>query len=98
MTIINGKTYPMWNSIVDARHELIGGTLTEIDNITGSASTKIIDIRLLPNGTDSAMIEIEGEEFTASCDVRYCGIAGGNGLTIRTNFGTEWNLKKATKQ
>ena len=95
MNIINGKHYPMWQGIVDNKAAFVGGTLTEYDAHAGeSAPTKIIDIQLLPNGTDSAMIEVKGEAFTASCDVKYCGITGGYSIWIDTRFGTKWKLTK----
>lgn len=98
MEPINGKTYPMWQGLIEKKSELIGGTLVEYDgDIGATASTKIIDIKLSPNG-NSAMIEIVGEKFTASCDVGYCGITGGSGLWIKTRFRTEWNLKKPNEQ
>jgi hypothetical protein len=93
--VVNGRHYPMWSQFVEKKSEWIGGKLHETDNIAGTCETTITDIKLEPNGDDSAMFIIKGKDFDATCDVRFLGIAGkGNGLILHTQFGTSWRISK----
>jgi len=82
MIEINGKEYPLWSQFVERKEKWIGGTLQDfgdsIDRTFGfsSASTKITDITLKPNGTDSAFFCIEGKDFGSGFDTQYGGISG----------------------
>lgn len=63
----------MWQQFVQKKDNWIGGELEDEDDLM---STKIIDINLRANGTDSAFFEIIGEKFTCGFDVRFGGISG----------------------
>lgn len=77
MKPINGKTYPLWGKFVDGKHEWIGGTMIEHDRDCGdSPLEKITDIRMSPNGKDSAKFEVVGETFSWRSDVQYLGVGG----------------------
>jgi hypothetical protein len=99
MKAINGKTYPMWGQFVDKKEEWIGGTMMESDRHCGnSPKEKITDIKMEPNGEESALFLVCGETFNWSCDVRYIGIGCGdnppNGITIHTRFGNSLTITK----
>jgi hypothetical protein len=103
LTEINGKVYPMWQQFVDKKSEWVGGSLINVDKIMGSAETVITDVRLVPNGKESAMIEFVGEDFTCSCDVRYCGIGGPPSshtkhLCVDTQWGDSFLISKAENE
>ena len=90
--LVNGKEYPMWNSLVEQKEKFIGGIMVEHD-ICGEFKTVIKDIRLEPNGEESAMIWVDGEEWSMSCDVKCGGIGAHNGaLSISASFGGTWEL------
>jgi hypothetical protein len=87
----------MWGQFVEKKAEWIGGELHEIDVHAGEGKTKIIDIRLEPNGDDSAMFVIAGEDFTCCADVKCLGIGGdqqGDGLNLSTPFGCTFRITK----
>lgn len=69
MTSINGKTYPMWQGFIDKKDGFIGKSLSQ-----EGSSTKITDVTLRPNGSDSAMFEVHGEDFSCGFDVSIGGI------------------------
>lgn len=81
--IINGKQYPLWSGLVESKASFIGKILEDFgdsrDRAFGckSAKTIIIEVQLLPNGTDSASFHIIGENFQCGCDVQYLGIREG---------------------
>ena len=83
--LVNGKYYPLWQQFVDKKDKWIGGTLTDygdsMDRSMGISSPKgnntiITDIKLLPNGTESAWFEITGDKFSCGFDVGHGGISG----------------------
>jgi hypothetical protein len=85
LKMINGKYYPLWNQFIIKKAKWIGGVLQDegtqsdpVDMALGEypMMTEIIDIRLRPNGVDSAFFEIVGKDFTCGFDVQYGGISG----------------------
>ena len=77
--VINGKTYPMWSRFVEEKAKWIGGTLEEVRECMGPAhnerpSTRIVDITLTPNGVDSAMFSVVGEEWDCASDVQFLSV------------------------
>lgn len=72
---VNGKVYPMWNQFVERSREWEGGILKDLD-MGHISETKIIEIKLSPNGEDSAFFSIVGEKFNSGFDVRYGGVTG----------------------
>jgi hypothetical protein len=99
MEPINGKIYPMWGQFVDRKEEWIGGTMREWDNHCGESTVeKITDVRMEPNGNESALFVVAGETFNWCADVGCIGIGGGspvnNGITIHTRFGSSLTITK----
>lgn len=81
---VNGKHYLLWGQFVEKRNKFIGGILEDsgdkIDRVLFGVQpiqTKIKDIVLEPNSTDSAMFSIIGENFSCGFDVKYGGIING---------------------
>lgn len=88
------KRYQLWSQFVDRKDEWIGGMLHEMqqsfpklemhDTLPSSQSkaakeTEIVDIRLEPNGDDSAMFIIDGKDYSCGFDVHHGGIHVANG-------------------
>lgn len=93
--IINGKQYPLWEQFVQRKDEWIGGVLTEDDE-----STRITDVILEENGTDSALFRIVGEDFSCGFDVHHGGIHPDhveNGLAFQTMMG-RFTIQKKGEQ
>ena len=67
MILINGKEYPLWSQFIEKKETWIGGILEDFGDsmdieffgIYAHGTTKITDIILRPNGTDSAWFAIE---------------------------------------
>ncbi len=85
--VVNGKVYNLWNQFVDRKAEWIGSILEDPGDAMdaalglsegGPSRTTITDITLEPNGKDSAMFHIVGENFSCGFDVGYGGLGGGN--------------------
>ena len=79
--IVNGREYPMWSQFVENKDKYIGQEVQNID-MGMTASMIVTDIRLEPNGDDSAMFVIEGKDVegdtdTWLTDVHYIGIGAG---------------------
>jgi hypothetical protein len=79
--IINGRTYPLWSQFIEQKQKWIGGTLVEtgdkmLSRLIGTKpmQTRIIDIVLRENGTDSAWFEIVGKDFSCGSDVHHLSI------------------------
>lgn len=88
--LVNGKYYPLWQQFVDKKDRFIGGTLEDHD-MGMTASTTVTDVRLEPNGEDSACFEIDGEDFGCGFDVRYGGIGTGEpGWLTFHGYGSHW--------
>ena len=85
--IVNGKEYPMWSQFVEKEADFIGNVLEDFD--MGMESTTVVTgISLKPNGDDSAMFCIDGEDFSCGFDVKYGGIiAGDEGYLTFSGYG-----------
>ncbi len=108
--VVNGKEYPLWSQFVDQKAEWIGGKLEDMgdsvdrafgmlkDVSIGDVFTEIVDVRLRPNGKDSAMFEVVGERFTCGFDVKFGGVAAGEDgwITFSGYGGHIWRIKKKT--
>lgn len=81
MESVNGKTYSMWGGIVDNKTKMIGGTLIDVE--TGH-KTDIVDITIEPSGSESAWLEVKGENFNCGVNLSYARLSGakGGGLHI----------------
>lgn len=94
LPVINGKVYPMWSQFIEKKDQWIGGILHDHE----CESTKIKDIRLEPNGTESAVFIIEGEDYTCSFDVKHGGVGSpqiySKGLGFSTSFGISFDICK----
>ncbi len=98
--LVNGKYYPMWQSLVDGK-KFIGGTLTQFD--MGMRDEDVIeDIALEPNGEDSAKVVfyLENDDDPVWFDVSLGGISGNptgeDGLCISVTYMGQWILKEPT--
>ncbi len=96
----------MWQQFVQRADEWIGGTLEDFGDsmdraLSGGSShvTKITDIKLTPNGKESACFTVEGAVFTCSGDVRYLGVTGGDEgwITLSGYGGHTWRFKPAAQ-
>ncbi len=102
--MVNGKEYPLWSQFVEGKEEWIGGVLEEVrdsfPNLVpeGGVQAKITDIRLEPNGEDSAFFSVDGEGFGCGFDVGVGGITGGEEgwITFCGYGGHTWRIKKRT--
>lgn len=100
--IVNGKDYQMWGALVEQKGAFIGGTLEETQDsyprLGGNdrAATEITDIRLEPNGSDSAYFSVDGKDFGCGGDVHHLGITAGEEgwLTFAGYGGHTWRIKK----
>lgn len=98
--IINSKTYPMWSQFVERKNEWVGGKMFEVDSVMGATPmTEIVNIELVPNGPESAMICIRGIDYDCCADVQYCGIGGTDQLqpgflAIFTQFGSTYYIQQ----
>lgn len=95
---VNRKRYSLWQQFVDKKNEWIGGTLRDMQDGT-EAVEMITDIRLKPNGADSAFFEIVGESFSSGFDVHVGGISGrqpnSGWLRFSGYGGHEFEIRKA---
>lgn len=99
--VINGRVYKMWQQFVHKKDEWISGVLREMyaDRI-GHIDTEIVDVKLEPNGDDSACFIVVGKEFTCAGDVHHLGIGSPDWLDDKTflclrGFGGHiWGIKR----
>jgi hypothetical protein len=71
---VNGKTYPMWGQWVEKKESFVGATIEDLES-PGIEST-ITDVRLLPSGTNSAMLSFStAAGWSACCDVGYLAMS-----------------------
>ncbi len=73
--VVNGKEYPLWSQFVEKKDKWIGGKLEDCDMGVVS-KTEIVDIKLEPNGKESALFMIYGKDFNCGFDVAHGGISG----------------------
>ena len=98
IAVVNGKRYSLWPQFVHRKEEWIGGLLQDLDE-TGPgpcAPTKIKDITFLPNGSESAMFGVVGEDYECCTDVHHLAVdpRGEPGwITFFSRFGS-WRIKK----
>ncbi len=101
---VNGKVYPMWGQFVEKKEQWIGGILEDAGDSMdramglmggGALQTEITDIKLIPNGEDSAFFEVEGKDFSCGFDVSVGGVrAGEEGwITFSGYIGHTWRIK-----
>lgn len=74
---VNGKFYGLWGNFVQTKERFIGKTLEKFV-FQEVLTTKITNITLAPNGTDSAFFEIVGTDFSCCFDVNFGGITSGD--------------------
>jgi hypothetical protein len=105
---INGKVYTLWNQFVDRKAEWIGLRLQDFGDGMDQAmgligtdghTTKITDITLEPNGDESAMFSVIGENFSCGFDVRHGGVGSGESgwVTFYGYGGHKWRIESLTK-
>lgn len=76
--VVNGREYPFWSQIVERKKEWIGNKLQDLEVVgPRPLETIVTDIQLTPNGDDSAMFRIQGEDFNCGFDVQYGGVSAG---------------------
>ncbi len=101
--VINGKVDPLWQPFVHKQDEWIGGTLEDLSEEGETPRTKIVAITLKPNRKESAILTIEGEDFSCGCDVQYLGVPMqedrlGGQLTLSGSFGWRCRITKPAKE
>lgn len=98
--VVNGRRYHLWPKFDKQKAEWIGGLLESYED-GACHSTTITDIRFAPNGTDSAKLTIDGENFGVGSDVRFLGVLPdrtGDGWIAMSGFGGHWwRIKKPTE-
>jgi hypothetical protein len=92
---VNGKFYPMWGQFVEKKNRFIGGVLEDHD-MGMCEKTEITDIRLKPNGENSAYFVVDGKDFSCGGDVSCLGITGGDaGWLTFSGYGNHiWRIKE----
>lgn len=107
MTTINGKQYPLWEQFVLRKDEWIGGFLRDRDDDPlfadeALASTKIVDVRLEPNGSDSARFIVVGEDYDCGFDVQFGGVGAYQpypGEILMTGYGgMQFSIRRKESQ
>jgi hypothetical protein len=101
MEEINGKVYPLWQQFVDKKENFIGKKLIDYGDsfVKDVCETTITDIKLVPNGHESAAFFVVGEDFSCGFDVRYGGIEGKEkakedaDILFGSLFGHQWGIK-----
>lgn len=102
---VNGKVYSMWNQFVERQKEWIGGILEDsgdsFDRSMGTTDeqTEITEIKLKPNGKESAWFGVNGKTFSCGFDVGVGGITKGEEgwVTFSGYGGHTWRIKKSIK-
>lgn len=99
--VVNGRVYPVWQQLfLDRKEQWIGKKMKEYDrDVAQRAYGTIKDIRLEPNGDDSAMLHIDSNEgWGWACDVHYFGVSGSQStdkyLALAGQFGSTIYLEK----
>lgn len=70
--VINGKSYPEYDKVMEMKDMFVGGTLFEIDHYDVE-STKIVNIDLIEHDEDSAWFCVYGVDFNCGFDVNIGG-------------------------
>lgn len=87
--VVNGKIYRLWQQFVHDKKTWIGGRLESWEDGEHFATT-ITDIRLEPNGKESAAFFVDGKDFGCGADVHVLGIMGDTdktGLLMLSGYG-----------
>lgn len=90
--LVNGRRYHLWPKFDKQKAEWIGGLLESYED-GACHSTTITDIRFAPNGTDSAMLTIDGENFCVAADVCCLAILPDrtrDGWVAMSGYGGHW--------
>jgi len=108
MIKVNGKEYPMWSQFVEGKEKWIGGSLEDFgdsmdrafgmldDERLADVLTEIVDIKLEPNGDDSAFFQVIGKNFDCGFDVQHGGVTAGEDgwITFSGYGGHKWRIKE----
>lgn len=102
--MINEKEYKLWEEFVQNKKSWVGGTLQDFGDETDwylafaevALVTKIKEITLKPNGTDSSFFEVVGEDFTCGFDISAGGLTDGEPewLTFEGYMGHKFRIQK----
>ncbi len=96
---INGRYYPLWSKFVHRKAEFIGRKLQDLGEPgePQCEETIITDITLKPNGKDSAMFSVDGEDCGCGFDVKVGGIVPSiqepGWITFRGYGGHTWRIQ-----
>ena len=95
---INGRYYPLWSKFVHQKAEFIGRKLQDMGEPGDpqGAETTITDVTLKPNGNDSAMFMVDGEDWGCGFDVRFGGVGGDQEpgwITFHGYGGHTWRIQ-----
>jgi len=95
----------MWAEILEKKACWIGGTLTDhgdqwFPGISDeTVQTRIVDLRVVPNGKDNAFFEVEGEDFTCGGATSVLGVTKAReplcpgGLAFMGYGGHYWSIE-----
>jgi hypothetical protein len=97
--LINGKYYPLLSQFVDRKSEFIGGILEDLEEGPNKSVTEINDIKLIPNGKDSAFFRVCGKDFDCGFDTEVGGVVGGEEgwITFHGYGGHEWRIREVKR-
>lgn len=100
--VINGREYPLWSQFVHRKADWIGGLLEDFGEYSSTPKyrTTITDVKLEPNGKDSAFFEVTGKDFSCSFDVHYGGVMAGEAgyITFSGFHNHTWRIKQRDKK
>lgn len=107
MITINGRQYPLWSQFVEGKDKWIGGTLEDFGDSQdrhmfgdgAHGKTRIMDIRLEPNGKEHALFTVAGEDFECGFSTEVGGITAGEEgwITFSGYGGHEWRIRQVKK-
>lgn len=94
------EKFPMWSQFVEKKKSFIGGVLQELQDswprVSDEESTKtvITDIRLTPNGEESAFFEVIGKDYSCGGSTSVLGITAGENdwITFSGYGGHKWRI------
>jgi hypothetical protein len=94
--VVNGRRYSLWPKFVARKVEWIGGELEDVD--APGETTRITDIKFEPNGTESAMFTVDGEDWSCACDVRYLcmdpALTGAGWIGFSSPYGLAFRIRR----